>query len=282
MTLEAIASASQINNAISFSERLNVHLNDEVRLSQTITLEQRFSQIEEQFASATDAERHRMLADLNAQLDHQEYYSSTMILDPPESNGRRTFGRGGTRRLTAAEIAEKELRRNDRNVPRAPQAAMATNPFTSTSEIPVIDLTTPMSSPQRPRGPVFMSFSSSGALIRSSIVSPIRSSNINTIRSSIVGPIRSSNISTIRSPNASLLCTQREESDIVVLEVCRAEEGLAETNRSSENAQQKPISTSSSTVELLPETSLSRPRRQVSRHSIYEGSLIQPRKRKKC
>jgi hypothetical protein len=97
-----------------------MHLNDEVRLSQTITLEQRLLRIEEQFASATDAERHRILTDLNAQLDRQKYHSSATILDPPELNGRRTFGRGGTRRLTAAEIAEKELRQNDRNALRAP------------------------------------------------------------------------------------------------------------------------------------------------------------------
>ena len=130
-------------------------------------------QIEEQFASATDAQWHRMLTDLNAQLDRQEYRSSATILDPPELNGRRTFGRGGTRRLTAAEIAEKELRRNDTNASRAPQAAMAANPATGTSEIPIIDLTTPFASPQKSRGPVFMSFSRSGTLVRSSIVNPL-------------------------------------------------------------------------------------------------------------
>ena len=42
-------------------------------------------------------------------MDQQEYCSSATILDPPELNGRRTFSRGGTRRLTAAETAEKEL-----------------------------------------------------------------------------------------------------------------------------------------------------------------------------
>ena len=92
-----------------------MHLNDEVRLSQTITLEQKFSQIEEQFASATDAERHRILTDLNAQLDRQEYRSSATILYLLELSGGRTFGRGGAHRLVAAEIAEKELRQNDRN-----------------------------------------------------------------------------------------------------------------------------------------------------------------------
>lgn len=235
-----------------------MHLNDEVRQSQIITLEQRFLQIEEQFSSATDAERHRMLADLNTQLDQQEYRSSAAILDPPELNGRRTFGRGGTRRLTAAEIAEKQLRRNDRDVSRAQQAATAANLATDIPEIPIIDLITPSVSPQQPRGPVLMSFSSSGALIRSSNISPIRSSNV------------------------SLLRRQREDSEIVVLEVCSAEEGSAGANRMLENAPQNQISISSSAVELSPETASSRPRRHVSRHSIYQGSLMQPRKRRKC
>ena len=181
MTLETIAHASQINNAVPFSERLNVYLNDEVRLSQTITFEQKFSQIEEQFARATDAECHRILTDLNAQLDQQTNSSSAAILDPPELSGRRTFGRRGAHRLTAAEIAEKELQRNDRDVPRALQGATAALPAVSTSQIPIIDLTTPTASPQRSRGPVFVSFSRSGAVVRSSIVSPIQSSNIGSL-----------------------------------------------------------------------------------------------------
>ena len=141
-------------------------------LYQTITLEQRFLQIEEQFASATDPGSIECSPILNAQLDRQEYHSSAAILDPPELNGRRTFGRGGTRRLTAAEIAKKELRRNDRNALRTPQAAIAAIPGTGTSGIPIIDLTTPSASPQQSQGPVFMLFSRSGQLVRSSIISP--------------------------------------------------------------------------------------------------------------
>ena len=165
-----------------------MHLNDEVRLSQTITFEQRFSQIEEQFASATDAEQHRMLVELNTQLDQQANRSSTAILDPPKLNGRRIFGRGGTHRRTAAEIVERELQRNDRDVPRALQTATVAPPTETTSEIPIIDLTTLTALPQRSRGPVLISFLRSGAVVQSSIVSPLRSSNISPIRSSNVGP----------------------------------------------------------------------------------------------
>src|SRR5438045_2657718 len=97
---------------------------------------------------------------------------------------------------------------------------MAANSATRTSDIPIIDLTTPSASPQPSRGPVFMFFSRSGTLFRSAIVSPLRSS-------------------TIQSSNVSLLRTQREDPEVVVLELFSAVEGLAETNRISENAQQK-------------------------------------------
>ena len=79
------------------------------------------------------------------------------------------------------------------------QAAMAAKLATSTSVILII---TPSASPKRSL--VFMSFSRSGTLVRSSNVSPLR--------------------------------TQREDPEVVVLEVYRAEESLAETNHNSENA----------------------------------------------
>jgi hypothetical protein len=246
LTLEAISHKSQLNNAISFSERLNMHLNDEVHRYQTITLEQRFAQFEKQFATATDAERHRMLADLNTQLDQQEYHSSTAILDPPELNGKRTFGRGGSRRPTAAEIAEKELRRNDRDASRTQSATLASARVSKSS---IIDLTTSNTSSRRPQGPIFMSFSNSGAVVRSSNISPLRQ--------------------------------QGEDPEIVVLEAWSTEDVSAESNSPSENARQKQTSMSMTDVELPSDTSSSRPHRQISRRVIYDGSLVQPRKRVK-
>lgn len=46
----------------------------------------------------------------------REEENSIRIQDPPEMLGRRgrTFGRGGSRRLTGGEIAENDLRRYDR------------------------------------------------------------------------------------------------------------------------------------------------------------------------
>ena len=46
-------------------------------------------------------------------LDKEEYNIAN-VLDPPEMRGRRTFGRGGRRQLTATEIIEKELQQNDK------------------------------------------------------------------------------------------------------------------------------------------------------------------------
>jgi hypothetical protein len=211
-------------------------------------------QFEQQFANATDAERHRMLTDLNAQLDQQEYRSSATILDPPKLNGKRTFGRGGTRRSTAAEIAEKELRRNDKDASRTP---VTTSALGTMSELPIVDLMTSTTSPQRSQGPVFLSFSSSGAIVRSSNINPLRRQGEESAQQ------------------------QREDSEIIVLETWSTDGVLAEANSASENAQQTQIPTSLAGVELSSETSSSQSRRQVSRCSIYQGSLVQPRKRMK-
>ena len=66
ITLETIFHSSQLNNAISFSERLNMYLNDEAHLSQTINLEQRLLQFNERFDIASNAIWNWMLGELNA------------------------------------------------------------------------------------------------------------------------------------------------------------------------------------------------------------------------
>ena len=57
-----------------------------------------------------------MFREINRELDilDKEEYNIANVLDPPEMRGRRTFGRGGQRQLTAAEIIEKELQQNDK------------------------------------------------------------------------------------------------------------------------------------------------------------------------
>ena len=55
----------------------------------------------------------------------QEEKRIANIQDPPQMRGpRRTFGQGGTRRLTQAEIAEKELERSDRGTTLAAESVI--------------------------------------------------------------------------------------------------------------------------------------------------------------
>ena len=126
--------------------------------------------------------------------------------------------------------------------------------------VAAIDLTTPTASPQR-YGPVSMSFSSSGAMIRSSIISPVR----------------------IQQREKTIRRRRREESEVVVLETWSEDEVLAEVNTLTDDAQisrqEKQISLPSS--DLSSKTSSSRPHRQLKRRSIYQGELVQPRKRVK-
>ncbi len=213
-------------------------------------------QFNEQFDNAPDIVRNRMLGGLNAQLALEEHRSTAAIRDPPEMNGRRRrmFGRGGTRRLTGAEIAEKELQRNDK---------LPVTKESSVMSVAAIDLTIPTISPQR-SGPIFMSFSRSGAMIRRSDISPVRIQQREE-------PVRRRR--------------REEEEEVVVLEMWSEDEVLAEGNTASDDAQishqEKQISIPSSIVDLSSETSSPRPHRQVGRCSIYQGELVQPRKRVK-
>src|SRR5436190_13343345 len=111
--LDDISRASLSNNAVTYSERLNSQLNDAARHSQTIAFEDRFLKYTDRFQRAPDDVRANILHELDRELNMLDKEQSD-IQDPPEMRGRRTFGKGGPRRLTAAEIAEKELQQNDR------------------------------------------------------------------------------------------------------------------------------------------------------------------------
>src|SRR5271167_1402618 len=109
----------------------------------------------------------------------KEEYNIARVRDPQEMSGkRRTFGKGGKRRLTAAEIAEKKLERDDeQSVP---------------SEIPIADLTSPfiiLPQPQLPSvqssagsGPFAMAFSHSSQVIQSSNQPPKATTQLNASR----------------------------------------------------------------------------------------------------
>ena len=170
------------------------------------------------------------------------------------------IGRGGTRRLTAAEIAENELRHNDKDASTAQRAAMAAKFATGTSEIPIIDLTTPSTSPQQHRDPVVMSFSNSGALVQSSIVSPLRSTNVKVPMSARL----------VRRGRIRILLYLKH-----VVQRRAWQRRIACQKSLNESRYSSPCLQS-------PETSSSRTEMHVSKFSIHQGSLIRPRKRRKC
>ena len=112
LRIQDIHRASQGNHATTYSERLNLQLNDAARLSQSIDLEECLLRYTEEFKDASDTVRHRILQDLNHKLDLLASAKYAVIQDPQQlMNGRRTHRRGGQRQLTGAEIAERNLQK---------------------------------------------------------------------------------------------------------------------------------------------------------------------------
>ncbi len=238
LSLEAISHASQINNASTHSQYLNVALNSVARDSQTLIFEERFGRFSERFGNASDAVRAHMLREFNRGLEllDKEENNIASIRDPPEMTGPRTFGRGGPRQFTAAEMVERELQKIDRPVLQQSTA----------SEIQIVDLT----SPKRPSGPVVMTWSAPGRLIRSSEHQ--------------------------RTPQKAII-SQQPQDDVIVIEISPTEI-VGSTQITHQKSQ---ISMVGSSGELAHQTSFSRPQRPSKRPSIYQGELVQPRKWRK-
>ena len=256
ITLDAITHASQSNSAITYSERLNLELNDATDISQTISLEEKLAECTECFRAARDPVKAKMLQEINRELDMltREERCNADVQDPPEMiNRRRTYGKGGPRRLTAAEIVEKEMEKNDKQGSSQPSA------------ITIVDLTSPSKTPQRPSQrpptsivpatPFIMTFSQSGKVIRTSnrLTTDISSSQ------------------------------QNIDPEIIILDSWTTEEAQAIPDMHSNmptssqiQCAKGQISTSSSDVKLLSQISPLRPKRQPKRKSIYQGELIQP------
>jgi hypothetical protein len=116
-----ITHASQSNDGISYSERLNSHLNNTALDSQRINLEQQLHRLLETFDQVPEHLRNDTLHNIELQLTQLDKLIHIHVQDPPELTGRRTFGRGGPRRLTAVENAEQQLHRQNKT-PRQPSA----------------------------------------------------------------------------------------------------------------------------------------------------------------
>jgi hypothetical protein len=222
-----------------------------------------------------------LLKDIDRELNALE--QSTAAQDPQELKGRRTFGKGGPRRLTAAEIAEKELAKSDRN---------ATSKRSANLEI--MDLTGPQRiSTIQPRStPFTMTFSATGNVVQSPGASsrflPFQGLNSADI-SPIKFPIESAQvehppitaISTTVRPNTSAIVPITDPK-IIVMETWTTEESEASINTPRNNTipyRNPPLSPPVSAIELPPQLSPSRPRRSPKRRSIYDGELVQPSKR---
>jgi len=269
---------SQLNNTIAFSDRLRTQLNDTTRTRQSLDLQEKLAQLLEKFPSASDAAKATLLQDIDRKLNALE--QSTTAQDPQELKGRRTFGRGGPRRLTAAEIAEKELAKSDRD--RTSKRA---------ANLEFIDLTVPqrISATQPQSAPFVMPFSATGNVQSPKITSQflplqgLNSADKSSLNSSIQPtqverPIITTISTTMRRNTSAIVPIT--DADIVILETWTTEE--AKTPRNDPIPYRKPLTSAPvSVIELPAQVSPSRPRRSHKRRSIYDGELVQPNKRHK-
>jgi len=153
ISLHDIEYASRSNNMIPFIDRLRGQLNDAGRKKQSLDLEAKLAQVIEKFPKAPDTLKAALLKDIDRELDLLDTATISTPQDPPEFKGQRIYGKGGPRKLTAAEIAEKELAKNDRQTKRS-------------TNLQVVDLTTPRRT-QPQSTPFIMTSSATGNVIRS-------------------------------------------------------------------------------------------------------------------
>jgi hypothetical protein len=259
ISLIDITRASQSNDRISYSERLNSHLNNTALDSQRINLEQQLHRLLETFDQAPEHLRSDALRNIELQLTQLDKFIHIHVQDPPELTGRRTFGRGGPRRLTAAENAEQQFHRQDK-MPRQSPAQ---------SHIPTVDLTSPQrsltlfqysgelqhsSAPMQHRtGPVITTFSRTGAIVRSSVV---------------------------QVPKSTISAAKTAEPDVVILQSWTDDqEDAAVSNQDQIGCSNKQKSSSSTFSPPSPQASPSRPQRKrnlPARFLGYTGTLTQP------
>jgi len=117
VSIHDIEHASQTNDAISHFEGINCQLNEASQRRQDLLFEVKLAEFNERYRQSRSATaRSRIYHELTREIDilEQEERREDEVQDPPEMKGPRTFGRGGPRRKTAAELAMKELERHDR------------------------------------------------------------------------------------------------------------------------------------------------------------------------
>lgn len=129
----------------------NSQINEAFTLRERILFEEKFAEYNELHRKVTsDGVRSRMLQEFDREITmlRREELRDREVLDPPEMSGPRTHGKGGFgkkggRRLTAAELMEKQLKKDERyaaqKVRRAQEAQRIQQKSTSTSAIPVCE-----------------------------------------------------------------------------------------------------------------------------------------------
>jgi len=259
ISLIDITRASQSNDEISYSEHLNSHLNNTALDSQRINLEQQLHRLLETFDQAPEHLRSYALRNIELQLIQLDKLTHIHVQDPPELTGRRTFGRGGPRRLTAAENAEQQLRRQDKPSRQPP----------AQSHISTVDLTSPqrpLTLSQRPGesqhspaplqrriGPVITTFSRTGAVVRSSAA---------------------------QAPKPTISAAQTAEPDVVVLQSWTDGQEDAAVSKQAQTGRSNEQKSSSSTFSpLASQASPSRPQRKRNLPARFlgcTGTLVQP------
>ena len=87
-----------------------------MRNSQALRLQEKLLDFNSRFNDASDGVRDRMLKEMNRELQMltREEENISRIQDPSEIKGRRgrTLGKKGSRRHTASEVVERELKRS--------------------------------------------------------------------------------------------------------------------------------------------------------------------------
>ena len=173
--LDDITRSTNNNNSISHSDHLRTHLNDRARNTQTVHLEEKVIALNQHFKKASDAVRTHILQEVQRGMDFldQEQRNVDTIQDPPSMRGRRTYGRGGKRLATGAEIADKELQDQQKLAEKeARDKQVLMRPIQSGNtqtnrpqNTPMID---PINIPLIPSQPFVMTFNASGVVVRSS------------------------------------------------------------------------------------------------------------------
>ena len=220
-------------------------LNDAAHISQDIDFEEKMARYHLDYRNSSDAVKARMHQEINRELDllakQKQYHGN--IQDPPKMTAqRRTFGVGGPRRLTGAEIAEKELERNDKEALNQIQPQ------------PLRSAPTTLQQPFALSAPFVMTFNRFGQVVQSSQPAVRPTTQIN-----------------VKGPKVNVVALDSSLPTETHIDVASKSMEIR-----SKVTQMVP---SVSDVEISSHTSSSRSNRQVKRKLIYQGDLVQPLKR---